>query len=332
MVALDGADPLARYLATGTAEPAEPFVRALADGHGALAGGRAADAVAAFQQAVAVHSDSPLAVAGLGVAARRAERYELAERELNAACRLAPDCSALLLELGRVHRANRRHDEAADVLARAAELAPDSLPAQFELARICAETKRFEAGFAAIDRALALAGERPEPSLLRVHAALLGSSGRIAEAVPIWRTLAERRDRPADWFDLALALDSTHDLAGARDAYGRVAELEPSHAPAISALAWLHSGSRMPEGCAECKAVFEATPGLLDAALAERYALQAIRLDRAKTNATLTGAQVLARLDRREAARAAVEEIEALPDLGDQDLLRLSRARRILRK
>ena len=95
------------------------YYRLLTTGDAALSAGRPFDAVEAYSGALALRPDSVVAYFRRGEAYQLQRRTDAAIRDLREASRLAPDATAPLVSLGRLHDAQGRPDIAAEWYGRA---------------------------------------------------------------------------------------------------------------------------------------------------------------------------------------------------------------------
>jgi len=327
-------DPIARFLAGKPVEEADRGLSgSLSEGRRRLEERDAAGAALAFGRAVAAAPRSIVAVVLLGVAARRAGALDQAERELTVAVRQLPGSAALRLELARVFAERDRWPEALEAYTAGIDRGARHAGAWGGLARACFELRRFQPGLEASTKALEAAGEGASSTLLRVHATLLDKNGRSEEAQALFRSILARDSaKLQDRYNLVFSLDSAHRLFEARDEYRSILEEHPGENRARVALAWLVTGSKEEE-CAECRAFFEKHPEVRDVDEGERLCLAALREDRGQAPEILpTVTRIAQRTGRKEALVRLLEELSRDPQLGDQALLRVSRALRALRR
>jgi tetratricopeptide (TPR) repeat protein len=320
-----GERPLATFLRTGEVVASDPFVQALADGR-AQQQAAPASALAQFARAVQLRPDAAIGSALHGIAAARHGDQDVAERELTTAVRMLPNSVRLRLELGRVLRRASRSDEALHHLSVAVALPRANGAAWHELAKAHAAGKQYAAGLVAIERALALArGERS--SMLRTKAVLLDGHGDHEAAANAFRELAEQAPSAETWHSFGRAVDSLHRFDEAAAAYRKAVDLDAHHQGALVALVHLHTGSD--HDCEQCRAFFRAHPDRLDAAVAERAALQLLEC-KDGGEALHHAARYLARTGGGGRFAAAIAE-RLQQDLPDGTLGALVRAQRALR-
>lgn len=190
-------------------------------------------------------------------------------------------------------------------------------------------------GVAAADReltdralsALEARGDRQTTSMLNTAAIAASSAGDMKRAHALYERIKRIDPKYAlGRYNEAYSLDSECRLLEARDAYRSTIALEPKHARAISALAWLHAGSGR-EDCDKCRAVFAREPALFNPDRAEELLLRAIRVTQGSSSAILQSSIATAkRLGRRERLRALLEKIQRKPGLSDRRLARVTRA------
>ncbi|MEM7204556.1 MAG: protein kinase [Planctomycetota bacterium] len=307
----------------------DSFLQELATGERALADRRYDDAVAALRRAVTLRSEA-LAVATLGIAARGAREYELAERELVSAARMLPNSTRILSELGWAYRAQRKFADAVAAFERALAVDPDDPELWHDLARMCSYANRNEHGLEAVAQAFALGDGSRDRLYSRTKGALLNGLGRTEEAIVILAAVAAESPTIGDLHNLALAYDKADRLLEARDTYRAVLARDPEDLQALLSLANLHSGSDR-ENCAKCAAMFEAHPELYDPELVEEYALAALAADRGRHRFAEALAGYAKRAGRTERLLARLEEL-LRDDAADAPLGRLVRARNLLQR
>lgn len=291
MLAQRPGDEVARFLLAESNdlsfEASTPAGRALADAATALREDRDADAEALLRVAVEEMPGSPLPVAMRGMAARRAEMFDVAEEELAAAVRLLPGSVALRRELAKVYRSRRRWDEAVETLEQCAsaggagdwrvwrDLAVVGMAREEARGE---DVRDFAAALAASSRALELAAEDADDRLLRTHGTLLDYAGQHERALVVLRDLVVRNpDNPRDRYNLGFALDRQHRSVEAAREYEKTLELDPGRTMPAVLLAFLYAGARLSEGCEDCEALYRDHPSMLDPGRAEDYALRALR-------------------------------------------------------
>ena len=286
-------------------------LEALAAGSRALRDGDERDAIDHLRRAAALAPGSPLPVVMLGMAARAAESYDIAEEELAAAARMLPRSPDVHRELAQVYVARTRFRDAETSLESAVELSPDDPTLWYELGQVrysvefqLPEYERdFSDGVSASGRAIELLGDRASDSQLLGHARLLDMTGNYRGAQEIYRRiLAENPDSANTHYRLAYSLDSAHEALAAMREYQRVLELRPNDPTALMSLSFFYSGARRWEGCQECIEFFEANPRFQDLEKAAEYALRALRYGRGRLQERL---DVLVQVAKRTSSHAA---------------------------
>ncbi len=232
-----------------------------------------AGSLAPYEAAARAHPDSPQAQFNLGVMGLRQGDDALAARALARAVRLDPADAEGWEAYGTALLGTGRPASAARALERSTSLDPRRPGAWLELGQALASaggTKNLAAAVRACASAARLAPSDPRP---RLDGGLyLARLGRDPEAVAqLRKALGLGAGAPADtalcvlynkdgnfpaagkacaaavqgggdaetWYDLGFARERLGDDPGARTAYARAVALDPRHAPALYALAFL---------------------------------------------------------------------------------------------
>ncbi|MFZ9487437.1 MAG: tetratricopeptide repeat protein, partial [Alphaproteobacteria bacterium] len=212
--------------ATGDVVEAE-----LALGDALRALGRAAEALAACERALAVDAARAAAHAGRGAALRALGRMREAVAAQERAVALAPADAGLRFGLGVALQAAQAMADAAEAYRAALAIDPRHVPALANLALALGALGRHDAALAAADEALALAPGLAEAQGAR--AAALRATGRAEEALAaVDAALALAPGNAPFHANRANALRDLGRLAEARDACDRAVALEPGLADA----------------------------------------------------------------------------------------------------
>ena len=235
-----------------------------------LAGGKFAEALAAYKEAVCLDPDNPRVWCGLGAAHRHLSEFDEARKAYDRALEIDPDYPQALTNLGewwlvkgepehalecfeRVLHRNPRFYEAlanrvatlfecgrfaqAEAAAREAiELHPDSAPLHVNLGNVLVHTGKARPGLLAYRKALELQPGYDEAlfnlAILQNNAAALQDSVGL-----IRRRIAERGESAYLMGMLALALKSSRQLAAAEATCRKLLDRHPDHIIALVTLA-----------------------------------------------------------------------------------------------
>ena len=149
--------------------------------------------------------------------------------------RIMPEDISALSLLAEVADQQERDGEARRLMERVLALAPGFLPAQHQLLRYLRGSGDAEA---ALTHSFALIERAPnQPRYLALHAGLLVSANRFAEAIRVYEAFFARANGGVhDWMQYALALKTLGRQQEAITAYRRAIELAPGHGAAWHAL------------------------------------------------------------------------------------------------
>ena len=195
-------------------------------GEVALRTGKPAEAVAAFQRALASQPNSYEALLGLAGAQNAAGDPDRAERSYKRAIALQPSYFACYSKLGGFYFSRGRYAEGAEMFRRVTELTPDNARAFSNMAACYHQMDRFEEALAACRRSLAI-----EPTSGAYSNA--GSSefflGRYGEASKDFeKAVALTPDRYDGWADLADAYYWSGRRSEAHEAYQKAIRMARS--------------------------------------------------------------------------------------------------------
>lgn len=270
---------------------ADPLTRTLLAAERARRERRFDDAIPALREVQRLLPDSPLPAVLLGLAARQAGEFDLAETELTYAARRLPSSSAVSRLLGRVLVDRRRPRDALPHLRRAVRLDRASVESYTELVRALYQSGEIDEGLATARDAVDVLGMRGA-DVLNAYGALLDRNGRRDEARALFHEiLSTQPDHVAARFNLAYSLDAEHLLVDAEREYLVVLARTPEHALANATLAWLYVGSCAAPACVR--------PHIVDPGKAAAHAIAALESDRGRGGgATPTAVEVMLRLGR----------------------------------
>ncbi|HEY2864975.1 MAG TPA: tetratricopeptide repeat protein [Casimicrobiaceae bacterium] len=132
--------------------------------------------------------------------------------------------------LGNTLRAQNRLDEAEAAFARAVALKADYWLAAANLGGVQRDLGALDRAEATLRAALDRAGVKPYRPLLVLLAGVLRLRGALDESVQLYVEAinAAPAESAGEWFNLGLVLAERNDHVGARKAYGRARELDPS--------------------------------------------------------------------------------------------------------
>ncbi len=329
VLAAEGKTTLANWMlgAPAAVEPDDAFVRELAAGSRSLPNdGKAA--MRAFERALALQPQSPIAAAWLGLAAVEADEVEAAERELSAAVRVLPSSVRLRVEYARVLRRQHKTHEAVDQLQHAVSLSRAAAGTWHELAKMRNYDGDSEGALAAVQTAIERNGG-PTLSMLRTKAVIFAGLQRYEEAAPILAEILRQAPTPNTWTSYGATLDKLHRLGDAAAAYRQALALDGKHVPALLNLVYLHAGSDR-EHCEQCRACFESHPELLDAQRADEYATSMLTAEEGDFATIERAARIVRGVGSGRLLLAGIDArlAEDLPAIA---LGRLMRARKALR-
>jgi len=298
------------------------------------------DALSPAKNLVARKPNDAAAHVMLGMVYRGLGDYAKAEPELALGAAKDPDDFEAQYQLGFVLAKLGKPQQALPLLRKAVALKPDEKSAQFQLATVLrALGQKEEAGhFAAlVQRASGNDFQKTQVTAEGIKANDLLEAGRAGEAVQIYRhMLAEDPNSPWTAYNLALALEATHDLKGAESALRTGIDIDPKLAKIRaelgqveltegdidSAQKWLQSALELDPQLAEARgnlAIIRAREG--DVASAVRLLRQAVEDDPNYKDGHLELGAILARQNRRSEAE---EELDKAVALAPQDPVTLS--------
>jgi predicted O-linked N-acetylglucosamine transferase (SPINDLY family) len=152
-------------------------------------------------------------------------RPDLALDPLEAAIKIAPDCSTAIINYGMAYAALGRDEGAMDCYRRALAIDPGNIAA---MKRLAALLERLGRGREAIRLIEGGPAECRTPEVLLRLGNLLLAAGRKQEAVDAFgQAVALRDDFAEAHFNLAIACLELHDADQARSCFARAAELRP---------------------------------------------------------------------------------------------------------
>ena len=306
----------------------DPAVKAAQKGLEALHAGRGAEAFTAFTEAVDACPDSALLAAWRGVAARIAERLDVAERDLTAALRVFPDSKALHENLGRLHDDRRRHAAAAKEYQAALEKDPNDDKLWYKLALALHRSGDRDGSLGAALTSLNRLGNRGV-QVMNLYGVLLDADDRRDEARAAYReVLRLQPKRFGTLLNLAVSYDSAHEMREAATRYLDASAADPSQPVPLLNLAHLKSGANS-DACERCRDFFRQNPDVLDFEAAERHAAEALRKDGGRNRRLVDLVLVIgARTGRTSLLREAI--LDSLKLLEAQSGDKPAAARRVL--
>jgi len=162
------------------------------------------------------------------------------------ALRADPQHAGSALALEKLARASGDFEKVADLLARREAAEEDKRALWLELAQVLSEKLgRPQQALPWLERAVALAPD--DPAVLEPLADLYFASGRETEALPLYKTLAERMQKARRMKDVArlryrmgAIADKAGDVKLALEEYTAAHQIDPGHAQTLAALGRLH--------------------------------------------------------------------------------------------
>ena len=167
-----------------------------------------------------------------GVAFVQAGKPRAASEAFETAIGLQPDATDAHRALAALAMKHGGVERCLPVLARAALLAPGDGWAHRETGRVLCTLRRFAEAVAPLRHAARLG--RPDAALLFDLGVALQESGRTPEAIAAYRDALALRSDARGHHNLASALQSTGDIAGALQNYAQAWALDPAGLPRIA--------------------------------------------------------------------------------------------------
>jgi tetratricopeptide (TPR) repeat protein len=267
----------------------------------------------------------------LGMVYRGLGDYAKAEPELELGAARKPDDFEAQYQLGSVLAHLGRPQEALPRLRKAVALNPREKSAQFQLAAVLRELGKKEEASQVLQQFQKATDSEFQSSQLTsdgIKANDLLQAGKPAEAAQIYRHMLEE-DPNSPWtaYNLALALEATHDAEGAKEALRKGIEIDPKLAKiraelgqleladgnVESARKWLQSALDLDPQLVEARgnmAMVYARDG--DLVTAAKLLRQALEDDPKYKDGYLKLGLILARQNRKSEAEAALNKAVAL--------------------
>jgi tetratricopeptide (TPR) repeat protein len=281
----------------------------------------------------------------LGMVYRGLGDYAKAEPELELGAAKKPDDFEAQYQLGSVLAHLGKPQEALPRLRKAVALNPHEKSAQFQLAAVLRDLGQKEEASQVLQQFQKATDNEFQSSQLTsegIKANDLLQAGKPAEAAQIYRHMLEE-DPNSAWtaYNLALALEATHDAEGAKTALRRGIDIDPKLAKiraelgqleladgdVESARKWLQSALDLDPQLVEARgnlAMVDAQSG--DLVSAEKLLRQALEDDASYKDGHLKLALILARQNRKPEAE---KELSAAVALAPQDPVTLSAAGKV---
>jgi len=226
--------------------------------------GRAAEAAASFERALALRPNYAEALNNLGNLQREAGRLDEAAALYQKALNFRPDLPELHNNLGGIHDQAGRLDEAAACFRRALAAKPDFVPAQYNLGKVLQAQGLLDEAVVAYRRALAIQSDHAEAAI--GLGAVAAARGRPEEAAGWYRGVIQHRpDHAVAHFSLALTLEADGRSEEAIAAYRQAVRIAPDYVEALTNLGVaLHAEGRFAEAVACYERALAVRPDLAE--------------------------------------------------------------------
>jgi arylsulfatase A-like enzyme/tetratricopeptide (TPR) repeat protein len=189
--------------------------------------GRYAEAEALYKELVSVIPDSPASYVNLALSQARQQKFDETIQTLRRGIERIPGSEILLVRLGHTYLVTGRLQEALDTMAEVLKRSPENVDALTVSAGVLDTLGKKEEARTYYERAIAV---EPESKYLRVSLAFnLASSGRIGEAIEVYKTLTEEYPGDAVLHQyLGIAYGFQGDYAAAIDSLKQAIYIRPT--------------------------------------------------------------------------------------------------------
>jgi arylsulfatase A-like enzyme/Flp pilus assembly protein TadD len=189
--------------------------------------GRYAEAEALYKELVSVIPDSPASYVNLALSQARQQKFDETIQTLRRGIERIPGSEILLVRLGHTYLVTGRLQEAFDTMAEVLKSNPENVDALTVSAGVLDTLGKKEEARTYYGRAIAV---EPESKYLRVSLAFnLASSGRIGEAIEVYKTLTQEYPGDAVLHQyLGIAYGFQGDYAAAIDSLKQAIYIRPT--------------------------------------------------------------------------------------------------------
>ena len=193
--------------------------------------GKYEEALRAFDKAIELKPDYPLAWYNKGLTLGELGKYEEALRAYDKAIELKPDYPLAWFSKGYALGELGKHEEELRAYDKAIELKPDDPDAWFNKGVALGELGKYEEALRAFDKAIEL--KRDDPPAWNNKGIALGELGKYEEALRAYdKGIELKPDYPPAWYNKGIALGKLGKHEEALRAYDKAIELKPDDPPA----------------------------------------------------------------------------------------------------